>query len=181
MRFRRCFLLCIISIPLLTVTTSVFAQDSRAETPIGIAQAQYSPEQSFQRFQLQTSVEPGSIFYFHYRSMLYQSNNASIVLLEEASLNQPVDGVPQVVEVASGIKNATALFGTVWIGTVSWIGQPLAQPTVIHGSVLFEVWLSSNDTAPHSRASGPTLRFSISRIRPLVTTFTHTRTLMVVF
>jgi hypothetical protein len=96
----------------------------------------------------QTSAQSGNVFYFHYKSILYQSNNSSITLLEEANLSKPVEVIPQVVDVASAIRNATTLLGTVWVGTISWISQPLAEPAVIRGSVIFGVWLSSNDTTP---------------------------------
>jgi len=96
----------------------------------------------------QTSTQSGTVFYFHYKSMLYRSNNASITLLEEANLRKPGDVIPQVVNVASTIRNVTTLLGTVWVGTISWISQPLAEPAIIRGSVIFGVWLSSNDRTP---------------------------------
>ncbi len=94
------------------------------------------------------TADSGSMFYFHYKSQLYRSDNASATLLEVANLSPPVAANPQVVEVASAIRNVTTIFGTVWVGTIGWITQPLAEPTTIHGSVNFQVWLSSNDAAP---------------------------------
>jgi hypothetical protein len=90
----------------------------------------------------------GSMFYFHYKSQLYRNDNASITLFEEADLSEPVGSTPRVVEVASAIRNVTTIFGSVWVGTVGWITPPLAGPTTIHGSVNFQVWLSSDDAAP---------------------------------
>ena len=94
------------------------------------------------------TADSGSMFYFHYESQLYRSDNASITLLEVANLSAPVAATPQVVEVASAIRNVTTIFGTVWVGTIAWISPPLAEPTTIHGSVNFQVWLSSNDATP---------------------------------
>lgn len=94
------------------------------------------------------TADSGSMFYFHYKSQLYRSDNASVTLLEVANLSAPVGVTPQVVEVASAIRNVTTIFGTVWVGTIGWITRPLAEPTSIHGSVSFQVWLSSNDAAP---------------------------------
>lgn len=96
----------------------------------------------------QTSAGPGNVFYFHYKSTLYQNDNASITLLEEANLSQPVELTPHVLDVASAIRNATTPFGTIWVGTISWISERLAEPAVINGSVTFKVWLSSNDMTP---------------------------------
>ena len=96
----------------------------------------------------QMSAVSGSVFYLHYKSELYRSENASVILLEEANLSPPVGSTPQAVEVAAAIPNATTIFGSVWIGTVAWINQPLSEPTEIHGPVIFTVWLSSNDPTP---------------------------------
>jgi hypothetical protein len=38
----------------------------------------------------QTSAVSGSVFYLHYKSELYHSENASVILLEEANLSLPV-------------------------------------------------------------------------------------------
>ncbi|MGA2462009.1 MAG: hypothetical protein ABSF82_11355 [Candidatus Bathyarchaeia archaeon] len=94
------------------------------------------------------SREFGGVFYFHYGSQLYRNQNASITLLEEANLTSPVGVTPQVVEVASDIRNATSVFGSIWVGTVAWVTQPLVQSTSIQGPVVFAVWLSSDDSAP---------------------------------
>ena len=96
----------------------------------------------------QTPVDSGSVFYFHYHSQLYRNDNASITLLQMANLSVPFGVTPQVVEVASAIRNATTIFGPIWVGTIGWISQPLAEPTTIHGSLSFQVWLSSNDPTP---------------------------------
>jgi hypothetical protein len=94
------------------------------------------------------TADSGSVFYFHYKSQLYRSDNASITLLEGADLSAPVAATPQIVEVASAVRNVTTIFGSVWVGTIGWISPPLAEPTAIHGSVNFQVWLSSNDATP---------------------------------
>jgi len=90
----------------------------------------------------------GSVFYFHYESELYRNENGSITVLEEADPSPTMGTVPQLVKVAAAIRNASTIFGSVWIGTVAWISQSLAEPTWIHGPVIFLVWLSSEDPAP---------------------------------
>ena len=88
------------------------------------------------------------VFYFHNESELYHNENASIIVLEEANVSVPTGSAPQVVEVAAAIRNATTLFGSIWVGSVAWISQPLAEPTGIYGRAVFSVWLSSSDSAP---------------------------------
>lgn len=90
----------------------------------------------------------GSIFYFHYKSDFYRNQNASITILEEANLSPPIGSTPQAIKVAASIRNATTIFGSVWIGTIAWITRALAEPTGIHGLLTFSVWLSSNDRTP---------------------------------
>jgi hypothetical protein len=94
------------------------------------------------------AADSRSVFYFHYESQLYRSDNASVTLLELADLSAPVAVTPQVVEVASAIRNVTTIFGSAWVGTIAWITSPLAEPTAIHGPMNFQVWLSSNDATP---------------------------------
>jgi hypothetical protein len=96
----------------------------------------------------QQQLFSGNEFYFHYKSQLYRNENSSIIGLEEANLSVPVRGTPEVMEVAAAIRNATLLFGTIWVGTVAWLTQPFAAPTVINGHLVFRVWLASNDSVP---------------------------------
>jgi hypothetical protein len=93
------------------------------------------------------SQETGNVFYFHNVAQLYRNQNASITLLEEANPTPPTEVTPQVVEVASAIRNATSIFGDLWVGTVAWITEPLFQATSIEGSVVFSVWLSAEDNS----------------------------------
>jgi hypothetical protein len=96
------------------------------------------------------AINSGSVFYFHYKSQLYRSDNASITLLELANLSAPTGSNPQAIDVASAIRNATTIFGTIWVGTIGWITRPIAEPTAIDGSVNLQVWLSTtgNDGTP---------------------------------
>jgi hypothetical protein len=96
----------------------------------------------------QQQLFSGNEFYFHYKSQLYRNENSSIIGLEEANLSVPVRGTPEVMEVAAAIRNATTLLGTIWVGSVAWLTEPFAAPTVINGELAFEVWLASNDSAP---------------------------------
>lgn len=96
----------------------------------------------------QQQLFSGNEFYFHYKSRLYRNDNSSIIGLEEANLSIPVGETPEVMEVAAAIRNATTFFGTIWVGSVAWLTQPFAAPTVINGELVFEVWLASNDSAP---------------------------------
>jgi hypothetical protein len=96
----------------------------------------------------QQQLFSGNEFYFHYKSELYRNENSSIIGLEEANLSIPVRETPEVMEVAAAIRNATTFIGTIWVGSVAWLTEPFAAPTVINGELAFEVWLGSNDSAP---------------------------------
>jgi len=90
----------------------------------------------------------GSVFYLHYKSELYRSENASIILLEEANLTLPSTSTPRIIEVAAAIRNLTTIFGSIWVGSAAWVTQPLTEPASIHGTITFTVWLSSADMPP---------------------------------
>jgi hypothetical protein len=98
------------------------------------------------------SAEPqslsGSVFYFHYKSETYRNQNESIIILEEANFITPTSPTPKTLEVAAAIRNATTIFGTIWIGSIAWVTQPLTDATTIRGTLGFTVWLSSDDAAP---------------------------------
>jgi hypothetical protein len=91
----------------------------------------------------------GSVFYFHYKSETYRNENASIIILEEANLTTPISSTPIIFEVSAAIRNATTIFGSVWVGSVAWVTQPLTEAAKVLGASTFTVWLSSDD-APSS-------------------------------
>lgn len=90
----------------------------------------------------------GDTFYFHLQSETYRNENASVTVLDEANLTAPAGSTPRVFEVAAAIKNATTIFGTIWVGTIAWVTKPLTGPTMFSGTVTFTVWLSSDDVTP---------------------------------
>jgi hypothetical protein len=90
----------------------------------------------------------GSVFYFHYKSETYRNENASIIILEEANFTTPISTTPTTFEVSAAIRNATTIFGSVWIGSVAWVTQPLTEATKVLGTSTFTVWLSSDDAPP---------------------------------
>jgi hypothetical protein len=90
----------------------------------------------------------GSIFYFHYKSETYRNQNASIIILEEANFTTPTSSTPTIFEVSAAIRNATTIFGTIWIGSIAWVTQPLTEATTLRGTSTFTVWLYSDDTTP---------------------------------
>lgn len=90
----------------------------------------------------------GNEFYFHYRSELYRNENSSIIGLEEANLSLPAGETPKVMEVSAAVRNATTIFGTIWVGSVAWLTQPFAASTLVNGQLVFRVWLASNDSLP---------------------------------
>jgi len=90
----------------------------------------------------------GDIFYFHLKAVTYRSENASATLVEEANLTAPSGSTPRVFEVAAAIRNATTIFGTIWVGSVAWVTGPLTEPTMLDGTATFTVWLSSDDVTP---------------------------------
>lgn len=89
----------------------------------------------------------GSVFYFHYKSEMYRSENASVVILEEANFTIPLGSTPRIFEVSAAIRNVT-VFGSVWMGSVAWVTQPLTEATTVRGASTFTVWLSSDDATP---------------------------------
>jgi hypothetical protein len=89
-----------------------------------------------------------SVFYFHYKSETYRNENASIIVLEEANFTAPISSTPIISEVAAAIRNATTIFGTIWIGSIAWLTQPLTEATKLVGAATFTVWLSSDDATP---------------------------------
>ena len=90
----------------------------------------------------------GSVFYFHYKSETYRNENASILILEEANFTIPLGSTPRIFEVSAAIRNVTTIFGSIWIGSVAWVTQPLAEATQVRGASTFTVWLSSDDATP---------------------------------
>lgn len=90
----------------------------------------------------------GGIFYFHLKAVTYRSENASVTVVEEANLTAPSGSTPRVFEVAAAIRNATTIFGTIWVGSVAWMTEPLREPTMLGGTATFTVWLSSDDVTP---------------------------------
>ena len=90
----------------------------------------------------------GDVFYFHLKDVTYRSENASVTVVEEANLTAPSGSTPRVFEVAAAIRNATTIFGTIWVGSVAWVTEPLGEPTVLGGTATFTVWLSSDDITP---------------------------------
>jgi hypothetical protein len=104
-------------------------------TTTGIASAQAPPVS-------------GSVFYFHYKSETYRNENASIIILEEANFTTPISSTPTIFEVSAAIRNATTIFGTIWIGSIAWVTQPLTEATKVIGAATFTVWLSSDDATP---------------------------------
>jgi hypothetical protein len=103
--------------------------------PAGLALAQAQPMS-------------GDVFYFHLGSEIYRSQNESATVIEEANVNAPTSSSGQALQVAAAIQNATTIFGTIWVGTVGWITEPLGSPTSIVGTASFTVWLSSDDAPP---------------------------------
>ena len=97
---------------------------------------------------VQASPVSGSVFYFHYKSEMYRSENASVVILEEANFTIPLGSTPRIFEVSAAIRNVTSVFGSVWIGSVAWVTQPLTEVTTVRGALAFTVWLSSDDATP---------------------------------
>jgi hypothetical protein len=97
---------------------------------------------------VQAQPVSGSVFYFHYKSETYRNQNESIIILEEANFTTPTRSTPKTLEVAAAIQNATTIFGTIWIGSIAWVTQPLTDATTIRGTLGFTVWLSSDDAAP---------------------------------
>jgi len=90
----------------------------------------------------------GDVFYFHLKAVTYRSENASVTVVEEANLTAPSGSTPRVFEVAAAIRNATTIFGTIWVGSVAWVTDPLRESTVLGGTATFTVWLSSDDITP---------------------------------
>jgi hypothetical protein len=90
----------------------------------------------------------GNVFYFHYKSETYRNENASIIILEEANFTTPISSTPTIFEVSAAIRNVTTIFGSVWIGSVAWVTQPLTEATKVVGASTFTVWLSSDDATP---------------------------------
>ena len=96
----------------------------------------------------QASTVSGNVFYFHYKSETYRNENASVLILEEANFTIPLGSTPRIFEVSAAIRNATTVFGSVWIGSVAWVTQPLTEATTLRGASTFTVWLSSDSPAP---------------------------------
>lgn len=90
----------------------------------------------------------GQVFYFHLNSEVYHSQNDSAIVINEANLAPPTNSSGRVLQVAAAIPNATTIFGTIWIGTVAWISEPLNDSALILGTVSFTVWLSSDEAPP---------------------------------
>jgi hypothetical protein len=101
--------------------------------PIGLASAQ---------------PQKADTFYFHFLSETYRNDNESVIVVEDATSTPPAGSTPRVLEVAASIKNATTIFGTIWVGSIAWVTRPLTQPAMVSGSATFTVWLSSDDVTP---------------------------------
>lgn len=99
-------------------------------------------------------AQPGSVtgglFYFHLNSVAYHNENSSVTLLDEANLLPPVGSTSEISEVSAAIRNATTIFGTIWVGSVAWVTEPLNEPATIQGTATFTVWLYSDDPATPS-------------------------------
>lgn len=93
-------------------------------------------------------LSTGNLFYFHYNSLLYRNTNSSVIVISEANLTPPNSTVSEFIDVAANIRNATTPFGTVWVGSVSWISPPLSQSQTLQGVVTITAWISSNDSQP---------------------------------
>jgi len=90
----------------------------------------------------------GDVFYFHLGSEIYRSENASATVIEEANTTAPTSSSGRALQVAAAIQNATTIAGTIWVGTVGWITEPLHDPAHIVGTASFTIWLSSDDAPP---------------------------------
>ena len=93
-------------------------------------------------------VSTGDLFYFHDNSILYRNENSSVTVIAEANLEPPNASVSKATEVAANIRNATTPFGTIWVGSVSWLSQPLTKYEVLQGIVTITAWLSSDNSTP---------------------------------
>jgi hypothetical protein len=102
-------------------------------TPLGVALAQ---------------PQSADTFYFHFQSETYRNGNESVIVVEEANSTPPADSTPRVFEVTASIKNATTIFGTIWVGSIAWVTRALTQPAMFSGTATFTVWLSSDDVTP---------------------------------
>lgn len=98
----------------------------------------------------QLSSVSGGLFYFHLNSVAYRNENASVLLLDEANLLPPMGSTSQISTVSAAIRNATTIFGTIWVGSVAWVTEPLTEPATIRGTATFTVWLYSDDPATPS-------------------------------
>lgn len=96
----------------------------------------------------QTSQLSGTLFYLHYTSEVYHNQNSSVIILDEASLVAPSGSTPRILEVSAAIRNATTIFGSVWVGSIAWVTQTITEATAIQGTAAFTVWLSSDDASP---------------------------------
>ncbi len=90
----------------------------------------------------------GNLFYFHDTSILYRNDNSSLTVIAEANLEPPNNSIAKTIEIAANIRNATTPFGTIWVGSVSWVSQPVSKPQVLDGSITVTAWFSSNDSPP---------------------------------
>ncbi len=93
-------------------------------------------------------VSTGDLFYFHDNSILYRNENSWVTVDAEANLEPPNASALKATEVKANIRNATTPFGTIWVGSVSWVSQPLTQFEVLQGIVTITAWLSSDDSPP---------------------------------
>lgn len=96
----------------------------------------------------QTLQLSGNQFYFHYATEIYHNQNSSAILLDEANLTAPSGSTPRILEVSAAIRNATTIFGSIWVGSAAWITRTLTETATIQGTVTFTVWLSSDDAPP---------------------------------
>jgi hypothetical protein len=90
----------------------------------------------------------GNSFYFRDKTVLYSNDNSSLTVIAEANLEPPNNSVSKSTVVAANIRNATTPFGTIWVGSVSWVSQPLSQFQELQGIVTITAWLSSDDSPP---------------------------------
>ncbi len=120
----------------------------------------------------------GNAFFFHLKSEVYRNENASVIVMEEANLSAPPGSTPRISELSASIRNATTIFGTIWVGTVAWVTQPLTYPTTFQGTALFTVWLSSDDVTPSFSGVGAglaVLNQQNQTVGNYVYTFTYAR------
>lgn len=104
------------------------------------------------------SLDPfGRTLFFRQVSELYRNENDSVIVFDGAYLDSPNSTGLHVVEFEGHImQEAQVLLSkiSVWVGGVSWLTQPLVQDVQFSGSVVFHVWLESDDPDPSASGIG---------------------------